>query len=66
VETGRSPLPEENKPLLISGYRATGAMDGKESFMDTGIARIMNENFVCIKVIGKKGPTVNLSCMPAN
>ena len=42
----------ENKPLIISiGYASCHwchVME-RESFMDTAVARIMNENFVCYK-----------------
>src|SRR5689334_13818189 len=51
-----------NKPLLISvGYSACHwchVME-KESFMDTGVARIMNENFVCIKVDREERPDID-------
>ena len=44
---------KENKPLLISiGYASCHwchVME-EESFMDTAVARVMNENFICIKV----------------
>ena len=53
---------KENKPLLISiGYAACHwchEME-KESFMDTAIARIMNENFICIKVDREERPDVD-------
>ncbi len=41
---------QENKPLLISiGYAACHWCHemGRESFMDTAVARVMNENFIC-------------------
>jgi uncharacterized protein YyaL (SSP411 family) len=53
---------KENRPLLISiGYAACHwchEME-KESFMDTGIARIMNENFICIKVDREERPDLD-------
>ncbi len=53
---------KENKPLLVSvGYASCHwchEME-KESFMDTAVARIMNENFVCIKVDREERPDVD-------
>jgi len=53
---------KENKPLLISiGYASCHwchVME-RESFMDTGAARIMNENFVCIKVDREERPDID-------
>ena len=53
---------KEDKPLLISiGYAACHwchVME-KESFMDTTVARIMNENFVCIKVDREERPDID-------
>lgn len=53
---------KENKPLLISiGYAACHwchEME-KESFMDTAVARVMNENFICIKVDREERPDVD-------
>lgn len=53
---------KENKPLLISiGYASCHwchVME-KESFMDTAVARIMNENFVCIKVDREERPDID-------
>ncbi len=53
---------KENKPLLISiGYAACHwchEME-KESFMDTVVARIMNENFICIKVDREERPDID-------
>jgi uncharacterized protein YyaL (SSP411 family) len=53
---------KENKPLLISvGYASCHwchQME-KESFMDTAVARIMNENFVCIKVDREERPDID-------
>lgn len=52
----------ENKPLLISiGYASCHwchEME-KESFMDTAVARIMNEKFVCIKVDREERPDID-------
>lgn len=59
---------KENKPLLISiGYASCHwchAME-KESFMDTAVARIMNENFICIKVDREERPDVDIIYMNA-
>ena len=53
---------KENKPLLISiGYASCHwchEME-KESFMDTAVARIMNESFVCIKVDREERPDID-------
>ena len=53
---------QENKPLLISiGYASCHwchVME-KESFMDTSIARIMNKNFICIKVDREERPDID-------
>ena len=53
---------KENKPLLISiGYASCHwchVME-KESFMDTAVARIMNENFICIKVDREERPDID-------
>ncbi|TWI79198.1 hypothetical protein IQ13_3600 [Lacibacter cauensis] len=53
---------KENKPLLISvGYASCHwchVME-KESFMDTAVARIMNESFVCIKVDREERPDID-------
>ena len=53
---------KENKPLLISvGYASCHwchVME-KESFMDTSVARIMNENFICIKVDREERPDID-------
>ncbi len=53
---------KENKPLLISiGYSSCHwchEME-KESFMDTGVARVMNENFICIKVDREERPDID-------
>lgn len=53
---------KENKPLLISiGYASCHwchVME-KESFMDTAAARIMNDNFICIKVDREERPDID-------
>lgn len=53
---------QENKPLLISvGYSSCHwchVME-RESFMDTAVARIMNEKFVCIKVDREERPDID-------
>jgi uncharacterized protein YyaL (SSP411 family) len=53
---------KENKPLLISiGYAACHwchVME-KESFMDTKVAAIMNENFINIKVDREQRPDID-------
>lgn len=53
---------KENKPLLVSiGYASCHwchVME-KESFMDTAVARIMNDNFVCIKVDREERPDID-------
>jgi uncharacterized protein len=52
----------ENKPLLVSvGYAACHwchVME-QETFTDTTVARIMNENFVCIKVDREERPDID-------
>jgi len=52
----------ENKPLLISiGYSSCHwchVME-RESFMDTAVARLMNEFFVCIKVDREERPDID-------
>lgn len=59
---------KENKPLLISiGYASCHwchQME-KESFMDTAIARVMNENFICIKVDREQRPDIEKVYMNA-
>jgi uncharacterized protein YyaL (SSP411 family) len=59
---------KENKPLLISiGYAACHwchEME-KESFMDTAVARIMNERFICIKVDREERPDIDQVYMNA-
>lgn len=53
---------KENKPLLVSiGYASCHwchEME-KESFMDTAVARVMNENFICIKVDREERPDID-------
>ncbi len=53
---------KENKPLLISiGYASCHwchVME-RESFMDTAVARVMNELFVCIKVDREERPDLD-------
>ena len=59
---------KENKPLLVSiGYASCHwchVME-KESFMDTAVARVMNENFVCIKVDREERPDIDNIYMDA-
>ncbi|MCF1716624.1 thioredoxin domain-containing protein [Flavihumibacter sp. RY-1] len=58
----------ENKPLLISiGYASCHwchVME-EESFMDTAVARIMNEQFICIKVDREERPDIDRIYMNA-
>jgi len=52
----------ENKPLIISiGYASCHwcHMMEKESFMDTAVARIMNENFISIKIDREERPDID-------
>lgn len=53
---------KENKPLLISiGYSACHwchVME-RESYMDTTVAKLMNKNFVCIKVDREERPDID-------
>ncbi len=52
----------ENKPLLVSiGYAACHWCHQMEeqSFMDTAVARLMNENFICIKVDREERPDID-------
>lgn len=53
---------KEGKPLLISiGYASCHwchVME-KESFMDTAVARLMNDNFICIKVDREERPDID-------
>jgi len=59
---------EENKPLLISiGYAACHwchVME-KESFEDEEVARIMNENFICVKIDREERPDIDQIYMTA-
>jgi hypothetical protein len=52
----------ENKPLIVSiGYAACHwchVME-EESFMDTAVARIMNENFISIKIDREERPDID-------
>ena len=52
----------ENKPLIISiGYAACHwchVME-RESFMDTAVARVMNENFISIKIDREERPDID-------
>jgi len=64
-EWGDEPLQrarKENKPLLISiGYASCHwcHVMKKESFMDTAVARFMNDNFICIKVDREERPDID-------
>ena len=53
---------QENKPLIISiGYASCHwchVME-RESFMDTTVARIMNENFISIKIDREERPDID-------
>lgn len=53
---------KENKPLIISiGYASCHwchVME-KESFMDTAVARLMNENFISIKIDREERPDID-------
>jgi len=59
---------EENKPLIISiGYAACHwchVME-HESFMDSSVARIMNENFIPIKIDREERPDIDQIYMNA-
>lgn len=58
----------ENKPLLISiGYSACHwchVME-HESFEDTAVAKVMNENFICIKIDREERPDIDQVYMNA-
>jgi uncharacterized protein YyaL (SSP411 family) len=59
---------QENKPLIISiGYASCHWCHemAKESFSDTAVARIMNENFVCVKVDREERPDIDQIYMNA-
>jgi uncharacterized protein len=59
---------ERDQPLLVSiGYSACHwchVME-RESFETADIARVMNENFVCVKVDREEHPDVDAMCMEA-
>jgi uncharacterized protein YyaL (SSP411 family) len=59
---------DEDKPVLVSiGYSACHwchVME-RESFEDAGVARLMNERFVCIKVDREERPDVDAIYMDA-
>jgi len=59
---------EQDKPLIISvGYSACHwchVME-KESFEDTAVAKLMNENFICIKVDREERPDIDQVYMDA-
>ncbi|MCH8903852.1 MAG: thioredoxin domain-containing protein [Bacteroidetes bacterium] len=59
---------EEDKPLLVSiGYSSCHwchVME-HESFEDTAIARLMNENFICIKIDREERPDIDHIYMDA-
>jgi uncharacterized protein YyaL (SSP411 family) len=59
---------DENKPLIISiGYSSCHwchVME-RESFMDTAVARIMNQNFVSIKIDREERPDIDQIYMNA-
>jgi uncharacterized protein YyaL (SSP411 family) len=67
-ETALQKAKEENKLMIISiGYSACHwchVME-KESFEDTEVARIMNENFICIKIDREERPDVDQVYMQA-
>jgi len=67
-EEALSKAKEENKPLIISiGYSACHwchVME-EESFEDTAVAKLMNENFVCIKVDREERPDIDQIYMNA-
>jgi uncharacterized protein len=58
----------ENKPLIISiGYASCHwcHVMARESFMDTTVARIMNENFISIKIDREERPDIDKIYMNA-
>ena len=67
-EEALSRAQQEDKPILLSiGYSACHwchVME-RESFEDPGIARIMNENYVCIKVDREERPDLDSIYMNA-
>jgi hypothetical protein len=59
---------KENKPLLISiGYAACHwcHVMGHESFMDSSVAKLMNENFIPIKIDREERPDIDQIYMNA-
>ncbi len=59
---------DEDRPLLVSiGYSACHwcHVMAHESFEDAGVARLMNERFVCVKVDREERPDVDAVCMEA-
>jgi len=59
---------KENKPLLISiGYAACHwcHVMARESFMDEHVAKIMNDNFICIKIDREERPDIDQIYMDA-
>lgn len=59
---------KDNKPLLISiGYAACHwcHVMARESFMDEHVAKIMNNNFVCIKIDREERPDIDQIYMDA-
>ena len=67
-EEALSKAQKENKPLIISvGYASCHwchEME-KECFMDTAVAKLMNENFICIKVDREERPDIDNIYMDA-
>jgi uncharacterized protein YyaL (SSP411 family) len=58
----------EDRPLLVSiGYSACHwcHVMAHESFEDPGIAAVMNERFVCVKVDREERPDIDAICMEA-
>ncbi len=67
-EQARSRAREEDRPLLVSiGYSACHwcHVMAHESFEDPGIAALMNERFVCVKVDREERPDIDAICMEA-
>ncbi len=59
---------EADRPLLVSiGYSACHwcHVMAHESFEDPGVAALMNERFVCVKVDREERPDVDAMCMEA-
>jgi len=67
-ETSLTKAKHENKPILVSiGYSACHwchVME-KESFEDEHVAKIMNENFICIKIDREERPDIDQVYMSA-